>query len=212
MTQENHVLLFDTETNGLPKNWKASIMELDNWPRVIQLAWTLADQSGQILNRKEFLIKPNGWEIPVEEFWTRHGFATEISARDGTAMEGVLDEFLADQARAEFLVAHNIAFDHKVLGAELLRYGRRGRKATRLCTMESSVDLCKIPFSGQRSWLSKKDKTYKWPKLEELHMHLFGKDFDNKHQAGGDLGALEACFFELVARGVLQLQPQNPAE
>ena len=32
-------LLFDTETTGLPKNWKAPVTDVDNWPRLVQIAW-----------------------------------------------------------------------------------------------------------------------------------------------------------------------------
>lgn len=31
-------LFFDTETTGLPKNWKAPVSDLNNWPRLVQLA------------------------------------------------------------------------------------------------------------------------------------------------------------------------------
>ncbi|MCX6741278.1 MAG: hypothetical protein NTY61_02675, partial [Candidatus Parcubacteria bacterium] len=34
-------LFFDTETTGLPKNWKAPIEDLDNWPRIVQIAWAI---------------------------------------------------------------------------------------------------------------------------------------------------------------------------
>ena len=36
-------LIFDTETTGLPKNFKAPISDSDNWPRMVQLAWQLHD-------------------------------------------------------------------------------------------------------------------------------------------------------------------------
>ena len=32
-------LFFDTETTGLPRNWKAPITDLNNWPRLVQLAY-----------------------------------------------------------------------------------------------------------------------------------------------------------------------------
>jgi hypothetical protein len=32
-------LFFDTETTGLPKNYKAPVTDLNNWPRLVQLAW-----------------------------------------------------------------------------------------------------------------------------------------------------------------------------
>jgi hypothetical protein len=31
-------LIFDTETTGTPKNYKAPMKDIENWPRVIQLA------------------------------------------------------------------------------------------------------------------------------------------------------------------------------
>ena len=34
-------LIFDTETTGLPRNFKAPITDTDNWPRVVQLGTML---------------------------------------------------------------------------------------------------------------------------------------------------------------------------
>ena len=36
-------LFFDTETTGLPRNWKAPVTHLNNWPRMIQIAWIACD-------------------------------------------------------------------------------------------------------------------------------------------------------------------------
>lgn len=33
------ILFFDTETIGLPKIWNAPISDIDNWPRLIELAY-----------------------------------------------------------------------------------------------------------------------------------------------------------------------------
>jgi DNA polymerase III epsilon subunit-like protein len=207
----DHVLFFDTETTGLPKNWKAPMADLDNWPRVIQLAWLVADLSGETLTSHEILIKPNGWEIPKEDFWITHGFDTELSLRAGQPLEAALSVFVEDMQACEYMVSHNLDFDRNVLGAEMLRLGVKSpRKLTRICTKEASTEYCKLPFDGQRAWLSKQKgsgKQYKWPKLQELHLFLFGKDFEGAHQAGGDVAALKACFFELLNRGVIKLQP-----
>ena len=32
-------LFFDTETTGLPRRWNAPVTDVDNWPRLVQLAW-----------------------------------------------------------------------------------------------------------------------------------------------------------------------------
>jgi DNA polymerase III subunit epsilon len=210
----DHVLFFDTETTGVPKNYKAPVTDIENWPRVIQLAWLVADLEGNVIKVREALIKPNGWEIPKEDFWIRHGFDTDLSLRVGEELVQVLQEFVDDLQGCGWMVAHNLAFDHPIVGAEMLRLGKKSeRKASKICTMEATVDLCKIPFAGQRAWLSKQKgsgKQYKWPKLQELHLFLFGKDFDGAHQAGGDVAALKACFFELLKRGVITLQPATP--
>ena len=38
-------LIFDTETTGLPRNWNAPLSDAENWPRCIQIAWQLHDES-----------------------------------------------------------------------------------------------------------------------------------------------------------------------
>ena len=34
---------FDTETTGLPKEYDAPYTDIDNWPRLVQLAWIVYD-------------------------------------------------------------------------------------------------------------------------------------------------------------------------
>lgn len=200
------ITFFDTETTGLPKDWKAPMTDLQNWPRVIQLAWMVTDLKGEIINQKELLIKPDGWIIPVEKFWIDHGFSTETSLKKGVPMLGALAEFSADLAQCEFLVSHNMDFDHKVLGSEMIRHDVKAKRLQKICTKEAATDFCKIPFAGRRDYRPGAQKAYKWPKLEELHLKLFGQDFTEKHQAGGDVVALKNCFFELVRLGVIQIE------
>ena len=39
-------LFFDTETTGLPRSWQAPVTALDNWPRMVQLAYMAYDGEG----------------------------------------------------------------------------------------------------------------------------------------------------------------------
>ncbi len=48
-------LIFDTETTGLPKNYKAPVTDSDNWPRMVQVAWQLHDNSGKLFKQKTTL-------------------------------------------------------------------------------------------------------------------------------------------------------------
>ena len=57
-------LIFDTETTGLPRNFKAPISDVENWPRVVQIAWQLHDDEGRLIEHNDFLIQPDGYNIP----------------------------------------------------------------------------------------------------------------------------------------------------
>lgn len=41
-------LFFDTETTGLPRDWKAPVTNTANWPRMVQLAWLLYEPDGKL--------------------------------------------------------------------------------------------------------------------------------------------------------------------
>ena len=61
-------LFFDTETTGLPQRWNAPVTNVDNWPRLVQLAWIMCDDKGNIIEERSDIIKPEGFSIPVESF------------------------------------------------------------------------------------------------------------------------------------------------
>jgi DNA polymerase III epsilon subunit-like protein len=163
-------LFFDTETNGLPKNMKAPMTEIDNWPRVIQLAWSLRDVDGKVIAERCNLIIPDGWEIPKEKFWIDNGYATETNQFHGYHMAAELRIFAEALNRCELLIAHNMDFDHPVLGAEMIRYGVRAeRRVDKFCTMKSTTTL--VGAKNSRGGV-------KWPNLTDLHTFCFGQGFD----------------------------------
>ena len=104
-------------------------------------------------------------------------------------------------------MGHNVAYDFNLIKWELERtwpnesrrsaYLNSFRSKTR-CTMGASTDLCKIPHPKFKN-------AFKWPKLQELHKHLFGSEFENAHDALGDIRATKKCFEELLERGVMTL-------
>ncbi len=171
----NMYLFFDTETNGLPKNWKAPVTALSNWPRLVQIAWITYDSAGNEIERNDHIVKPQGFTIPYEAS-SIHGISTEKALSDGVDLQIVLDEFYKQVEKATVLVAHNISFDEKIVGAEFLRSGMANPIASKkkICTMRGTTDFVAIPgYYG-----------YKWPKLSELHRKLFGFDFEEAHNAG----------------------------
>jgi hypothetical protein len=88
-----------------------------------------------------------------------------------------------------------VDFDKKIVGAEMIRLGMKDEleKKKSYCTMQSSIDFCKIP--GKYG--------YKYPKLQELYRKLFDEDFEDAHNAMSDIEATEKCFWELRKRKLI---------
>jgi DNA polymerase III epsilon subunit-like protein len=190
-------LFFDTETNGKPLDYKAPMNNVNNWPRVAQLAWAKYSPLGDIIKERSYLIKPDGWVIPKEKFFIDNGMSTERNEMLGEPVASVLSIFIEDMQDCEVLVAHNMTFDYNILGAEMIRAKMRSeKKLLRVCTMESTTNFCALPGGYKGS--------FKWPKLEELHEKLFGCKFDNAHDAMGDVKATADSFFECLKRGIIK--------
>jgi len=192
-------LFFDTETNGLPKNYKASMHDVDNWPRIIQLGWILLNEDLTTYSENRHFIKPDGWTVPKEDFWTSKDYSTERCEKEGIPMKMAQKILVNDINKTTYMVAHNLAFDYKVLGAEMIRYQMAASKKTdKFCTMEFSTNICKIPNMNRYGG-------YKWPKLEELHRFLFDEDFIGAHDALSDCQATMKCFVEMKKRNLITI-------
>lgn len=187
-------LFFDTETTGLPKNYKAPATDSDNWPRLVQLSWAWFDEVGHAWDRYDYIIKPEGFVVP-EEATKIHRISQEQALKEGKNLMDVLSEFSNHVSRAKAIVGHNIEFDDKIISAELYRAQMPNvlEEANKICTMKSTADLCRIS-NGRGS--------YKWPNLSELHRYLFGQDFEEAHNAMVDVLACARCFYEIKKRGI----------
>ena len=193
-------LIFDTETTGLPKDFKASYKDTDNWPRCVQIAWQLHDDLGNVVEHKDYLIKPDGFDIPFQSEQI-HGISTDLAAEQGEDLDFVLDEFNKVLEKSKFIVGQNLGFDVNVMGCELYRRDKETKMhditVLDTCT-EVTANLCQIP--GGRGG------KYKLPTLTELHEHLFNVPFAEAHNATADVEATTRCFFELIRQRVFTNQ------
>ena len=90
-------LFFDTETTGLPKNFKAPITDFDNWPRLVQLAWQNYDMKGELLSSFNLIIKPEGFVIS-EEVAKIHRITQERAMAEGIPLGDALKQFAKQTA------------------------------------------------------------------------------------------------------------------
>ena len=189
-------LFFDTETTGLPKKWNAQASDVDNWPRLVQIAWILQDEfeKDRPSIPEAYIIKPDGFEIPIEATEI-HGITQERAMDEGVPLSGVLEYFLALNKRADRFVGHNINFDVSIIGAEMFRADLNGRFIflKQICTMKTSTNYCKL----------KGKYGYKYPTLGELYLKLFDKELKDAHDALVDIKATAECFWKLKELGVI---------
>ena len=175
------VLVFDTETTGLPKNYGIpAFKQPGNWPHMVSISWALLDtETNKIAATYSSYVVPEGWEIPAEA--TRiHGITTEMATVDGNSLKCVIDMFMS--VPCDMVVAHNADFDKNVivnaivhdLGMPVEGEHDIFRDPVR-CTMKASTNICKIATS----------RGYKWPKLSELYYYVLKKQIpvEIEHQA-----------------------------
>jgi len=187
-------LIFDTETTGLPKRWDAPITDTNNWPRCIQIAWQLHDDMGKLIEHQDYLVKPDGFNIPYDAERI-HGISTELAAENGISLAEVLEKFNLALGKAKFIVGQNLGFDLNIMGCEFHRLGVESQMSAipvlDTCT-EVTASLLKLP--GGRGG------KFKLPTLTELHSFLFNKPFGEAHNATADVEATTRCFLELIRR------------
>ncbi len=198
-------LIFDTETTGIALKKDAPYTELDNWPRVVQIAYQLHDGKGKLLQAENVLVRPEGFTIPynVERI---HGISTQRALEEGKPLAEVVAAFAQTAAQAQVLVGHNIAgFDIPLMAAEFVRTGTpeadfMSKKV--LDTQLETIEFCQLPggMGGK----------FKYPKLIELHEILFGERFSAAHDAAYDVSANAKAFFALLQRGVLSAADDTP--
>lgn len=194
------IVFFDTETTGLPRDYNAPSSKLDNWPRLVQLAWIVSDYDGNVISSENHIIIPNGFEIPSISA-AIHGITTEIAKSKGEKLVDVIDKFLGVLQNATAIAGHNISFDQHIVEAEILRCGRTNilKSIPSYCTMKLSANYCNILNSNRE---------VKWPTLQELFFKLYREKFEEAHNAMADIQATYRCFFTMVKLGVIKLEDE----
>ena len=193
------VIVFDSETTGLPKNKNISPEISENWPYIVQLSWLIYDDVTQkITNINDHIIKlADDMEIP-DAAVNVHGITNNIMRTKGISMGIVLRKFTKDFLSCQILIAHNFAFDNNVIQAEYYRNNQinwlgRHRK----------IEYCTMKYGKPVANIKKPSKFHngmyiKSPKLEELYYILFKTRPSGLHNAMIDVIACFRCFHEML--------------
>ena len=205
------LLVFDTETTGLPQSKFIAPSTLHQWPYIVQFSYIIYDTSlNDIIQSKDYIIKlPESILIP-EDSTKIHGITNEMSQQNGVQISDVLSEFFYFLRGVDILVGHNIEFDINMMKIELLRIIDKNSLTQEQikfykyelhflinfknisCTLKDSIKFCNIQL------IDKNGKSFlKYPKLIELHEKLFNKIPSNLHNSFNDILITLRCFMKL---------------
>ena len=182
-------LAFDTETTGfpvLPIETQAHEVQ----PRIIQLYAALVehDDDGSNASVKKVLSTNLNSVTSVPAKITQLTGIKTSDLHGAPQWEDVRGEFFSLVTLADFTVAHNIAFDARMIQIE-----------------EKFLDKPK-PFEGVklRCTLMKSrliNTSAQSHALGNLHKHLFGEELTKAHTAEADVGGLVRIYLDLIKKG-----------
>jgi DNA polymerase III epsilon subunit-like protein len=167
------LLIFDTETTGLPKTRELAIKGSDNWPHLVSIAWTVIDSNNNYEPcglSESYIVKPQ-WTIPADSTKI-HGITQAKAEAEGIPLSTIISKFLAIEH--DMMVAHNMNFDYNVLVNAImwdLKLTVLPDFKPKFCSMEAMKNIMRIPYANGRG--------YKPPKLTELYTYVVKKPFDS---------------------------------
>jgi len=205
------VLVFDTETTGLPQTKILNPDTLHQWPTIVQFSYIIYDLSlNDIVESKDYVIKVPEIILISEESSKIHGITNEISSKKGILVDEVLNEFFYYLRDVDWIIGHNVSFDINMIKVELLRIIYNKKLTTQqlkmykydlhfitnykniCCTLQDSIQFCNIQA------IDKFGRPYlKYPKLVELHQKLFDNSPSNLHNSFNDILVTLRCFMKL---------------
>ena len=205
------MIIFDTETTGLPLPDNAS---LEKQPKIIEFA--ALDISGHVgIPDKDFTrfmdtylddLKDHG-ESGVQGFDSLEFLCNPDEALDkkiAAKSHKLTDEDLEHEPRiiecwdkltdffrgSDSMVAHNLAFDLKLMKIEAMRLDKLLKfpwPSRHICTVEATMDI-----TGSRM------------RLGGLYKHLFGEEMQGWHRAMADVRNLARITNELINQGYIE--------
>ena len=194
------ILIFDTETNGLPRG--------DYIPKLVQLSLLFTEETGIERGFVNLIIKPDGWSIPKEAI-AKHGITEEIAHKYGIPEAMALSIWHKYMKMSTMIVGHNVNFDMTIMkGAyntvknytpSIQNFGSfddiiKGKEIN--CTLEMCTPILKISPTRRMVEAGIRSE-YKSPNLSECYKYFFNETF-NAHNAGDDVRATARIFFHLL--------------
>jgi DNA polymerase-3 subunit epsilon len=165
-------LFVDVETTGLPGRGVPV--------HIVQIAWVL-DDDGRTRQQGSFIVKPDGWAIPPAVV-AIHGIDDAMANEYGIPLSEALAMFVRAAEWADRLVAHNLAFDLRIIDGALRSIGSAMPVLDHYCTMAAAANRL---GAGR-------------VKLVDAYRHFTGLALDGAHDAHVDAMASRAVYYGIL--------------
>lgn len=206
--KEDLIMFIDVETSGLPVtksfNDYYPFTDLKSYDsaRMIKISWSLYDEAGNKIRLRDYLIKPEGFEIS-DGSSKINGIPQEVAMKNGTEIEKVSELLHNDIESVKLLVGHNMNFHKNIIYSELFRLKKietinRIKKIKKLCTATNSKNLLKIKILINYHYI------YKLPSLHELYEWCFKKPMKNRFRSEWNVENLAKIYFHLKFNGLIE--------
>jgi len=196
------VIVFDTETTGLPVDQNAPLTDSAKWPYIIQLSFMVFDTTTkEILEYSDSIIQLDSSVHISPESIAIHKITAERSQAEGIPIKHALAHLAENISEADIIIAHNLVFDKRMLMVEMYRNKMRSclyrdnLPIPEYCTMKRTVELCQLPAINKKT--GEVYTNYKYPTLTELHNHLFCRKPRGTHNAIADVMICLRCYVML---------------
>ena len=188
------LLVFDTETTGLPEKRNSSIYNTNEWPHIVQLSYVIYDMEENTLEIIDDYIDIPENVIITPDSAKIHGITRKICKEKGITIDAALEKFINNLNKSSIIIGHNISFDKRMIMVEGIRNKKQiyMKQIDDYCTMKDSVDICRIEKVNNAG-----EKYFKYPRLSELHQHYFNTEPKNTHNAIVDVLICFKCFMKM---------------
>jgi DNA polymerase-3 subunit epsilon len=192
---KDYYLFIDTETSGLPKNWKAPYALKNNWPHIIQIAWIIYDENFIEIKRQNRYIKNTA--IKIEKSARKIHHITEAFLNEnGQLISTALKAFYQDIKKYKpTLIGHFLEFDYHMINVEFERIGKKNilKNLPLFCTMKASKSYVRNP-------------SVELLKLNDFYFELFNDRPEESHNALSDALNTAKIFIHLFKSGEINKQ------
>jgi len=182
-------LFIETQQSGIAKDYNASFKHADNWPRITQFTYILADKKANIIEEASYLVYP---EAKIHEMVIRiTKIDNEMLKKYGRTFNKLEEEIKRIFLLSDFVIGFNIIYDLTVLKSELFRFNIDTAFVDNNWVLDLGIktrDLLKLK--------TQVNKKYKIPKLEDVYLKLFGIALPDLSSIN-KLHKEKECFFKL---------------